>query len=278
MKDAESTRNLWAKLLSGGGPLSATPFAALAQMATSLMPLDAPAEAPDPASADPAGPVIDWTRLMQPSLDAWTGWADRLQGTALSWFKPASDHPMARLLDHPAAVVGGENSNARLSMHAALAYTDFVQSAMSHQRLQMQGWMEALRRFAAEFAPSGDGSAPAVVIKSFDDLVNHWGTIGESALQQHSRTDRFLASQADLLRKDMRYRVARRRVIEAASHACDIPTLTDLDEVSASLHALRKEVRAVRQMAESAAANAASFQDKPKAKSGAGTRRSQGAE
>jgi hypothetical protein len=281
MKDADSTRDLWATLLSGGDPLGATPFVGWLQLATSLMAADSPAEAPDPASPEPAGPVFDWTRLMQPSIDAWTGWADTLQGAALSWFKPASEHPMARLLGHPAAVVGGENSNARLSMQAALAYTDFVQSAMSHQRLQMQGWMEALRRFAAEFFPSVDESAPAVVIKSFDDLVNHWGTIGETALQQHSRTDGFLASQADLLRKDMRYRVARRRVIEAASHACDIPTLTDLDEMSASIHALRKEVRAVRQMAESAAAtvpaaNAASFQGKPKARSASATRHSQG--
>ena len=273
MKEAVATRNHWANLLSNSGPMNATPFAEWLRLATSMMATDAAGSGPD-RSMGRAGPfvpgeagTVDWAELMKPWMSAFAAITDNLQGSAFSWVKPAAaESPMARLLSHPAAVVGGENSNTQLSAHAVLAYVDFVQSAMSHQALQMQGWLTAMQQFAAEFIPTGDGQSPAVVIKTLDDLVAHWGTIGEAALQKHSRTDRFLQSQAELLRKDMRYRIARRRVTEAAARASDLPTLTDLDEALASIHDLRKELRAVRQLAESAAAKMAATASAPSSK------------
>ena len=48
------------------------------------------------------------------------------------------------------------------------------------------------------------------------------------------------------------YRVARRNVLEAVSRANDLPTLTDLDEAFAAIHALRRDLHQVRKLAEAA--------------------------
>jgi hypothetical protein len=264
MESADKTRKHWASLLAGNGPLHTLALGTWLGLAASALGGDSAAE-PAPIRAESSasasqhgaartapdnGETAGWLTAMAAVFDALTQAADNLQGTAWTWMTPRIDNPLARLMSHPAAVVGGENSAGRLSMQAAWAWADFMQSALAHQALQAQGWAKAYQRFAAEFLASEADEVQPVVVTSLDDLVTHWGTAGEATLQEHSRSERFLKSQADMLRKAMGYRILHRRMVEAASRANDLPTLTDLDEAFASIHAMRGEIRCLQRLVE----------------------------
>jgi hypothetical protein len=295
MDAIDDSRKQWASLLTGKGdfiPLALSTWLGLAASAlggdASARPSAPRQESPLSATQDSAmeacEPIVglDWVAALGPIFNAWTEAIDNLQGSAVSWFSPPSDNPLARVMSHPAAVVGNDSSPGRLSMQAGMALFDFMQVAATHQALQTQGWAKALQRFVAEFVPSEDGDAQPTMVTSVDQLLTHWGVVGEAALQEHSRSEKFLESQAQMLRKAMQYRVANRRVVEAAARANDLPTLTDLDEAFASIHALRREVREVRKLAEAAAAGgaaavASAAVSKAKAKAKAGARRTRSA-
>ena len=271
MDAIDDSRKQWASLLAGKGHLVPLALSTWLGLAASALGADAATppsatrhESPQAATQDGAResasePVgsVDWAAALGPIFNAWTEAIDNLQGSAVSWFSPPSENPSARVMSHPAAVVGSDSSPGRLSMQAGMALFDFMQGAATHQALQTQGWVKALQRFMAEFVPNEEGDAQPAVVTSLDQLLTHWGVVGEAALQEHSRSETFLQSQARLLRKAMKCRVASRRVVEAAARANDLPTLTDLDEAFASIHALRRELREVRKFAEGIASGAA---------------------
>jgi hypothetical protein len=266
MEPADETRKHWASLLAGNGPAGQALDWWLG-LAASAMENDPEGEEPSPMDTPLAA---GWPDTMGPVFRAWADAAERVQGSASSWFSPASENPLARALGHPAAVVGGGNSQSRLMLQAVVAAAELMQTTAAHQTLQSQGWMKAFQRFAADFFRNNDAGAKPVVVTSLDDLFSHWSTVGESALQEHSRGERFLESQAQMLRKSMRFRLAQRQVVEAAARANDLPTLTDLDEAFAAIHALRSEIRGLRRIVETAppAANAPVLHPKPRARSG----------
>jgi hypothetical protein len=270
MEAADDTRKHWASLLAGKGPLNALALGTWLGLAAAALGADtstagtadvhaaAPAAPRDPATEPPASSAssaetVNWAAALSPLFGAWTEALDTVQGSAWTWFTPLAESPLGRLLSHPAAVIGGEQSPGRLSLHAGLALVDFVQAAAAHQALQALGWAKAFQRFVADFGNADGGATAPVALASLDDLMTHWSVVGEAALQAHSRSEPFLRSQADMLRRAMGYRIAHRHMIEAASRANDLPTLTDLDEAFAAIHALRRELRGLRQLAEGTA-------------------------
>jgi polyhydroxyalkanoate synthase len=211
MEAPDDSRKQWASLLTGASNpalalanwiglaasvLSTGPSSWSTQQQATRSAMDDGMTESVPGSRD----TMAWAAALGPIVNAWTEALDNWQGAAPSWFSPAADSPLARLLNHPAAVVGSESSPGRLSMQAGLALVDFLQTAMAHQALQTQGWAKALQRFIAEFGATGAGEAQPMVVTSLDDLVTHWSTVGEAALQEHSRSEQFLQSQADCAR------------------------------------------------------------------------------
>lgn len=281
MEAADETRKHWASLLAGRDHLHTLALGTWLGLAALALGTEAPVAAtpakasaadvpsPDPeieAASQPRDTVRS-TSWLEPALKAWTQALDALQPSAWTPLSMPAENPVFRLLSHPAAVVGSETSPGRLSLEAGLALADFIQGAAAHQTLQSQGLIKALQRFAAEFTRHGDNP---VVVSSLDDLATHWGTVGEAALQEHSRSEAYLTSQAELLRKAMRYRVAQRRVLEAASRASDMPTLSDVDEAFASIHSLKAELRGLVRLVQATATTAA---DKPQTKPASSQRR-----
>ena len=168
-----------------------------------------PSSREDAASSDPgdAGATVgaNWASGFDSFFTRWIAAFDNLQGSPWAFFWAPSENPMARLMSHPAAAVGGEHSPGRLSAHAAAAMLEFWQAIAAHQALQAQGWAKALLRFGADFEPARSGIDDPVVVETFDDLIGHWGVVGEAALQEHMRSEPFLRSQAEVLRRAMRY-------------------------------------------------------------------------
>jgi hypothetical protein len=253
MDAADESRKQWASLLAGNGSLhdlALGPWLGLAASLAEATGQGSPTAVLERPSADAGG----WPAALGSLMGGWAQMLNDPQGLALGRFAASAANPLAAVLRHPAAAVAasGENSKDRLSMVAGLALTDFLQTASAHLALQMQGWFKALQRFAAEFAGAGDGEAPSVVVSSLDELMTYWGAVGEVALQEHSRSEQFLESQASLLRTSMAYRVARRRAMEAVARENDLPTLSDLDEAFAAIHELRREMRTLRQRVDAA--------------------------
>jgi hypothetical protein len=248
MKAADQTRNQWASLLAGRGDLYSSflgSWLGLAAQAVGTDPADAePREGKD--GVDPFNLFATMTQVME----AW-------QGLAQGWIAPQGENPLARWFGHPAAVVDTSHSPSRLMMESALAFAELLRRASEHEMLRMQGWATAMQKFAAEF--NSDAESP-VMVDSLDRLFTHWSVVGEAALQEHARSDAYLQSQADMLQKSMRFRIAQRRTIEAVSRSMDVPTLTDLDEAFASIHALKAETRRLRRLADSQAQTQAQLQ------------------
>lgn len=249
MQAADDTRKLWASLLQGEGFLPQGALSAWLSLAGQA----AGGEGSGMPQPGALPQMPDWATAMGPLLGTWSTALDSMQGAPWSMSSSTAGNPLARLLSHPASVVGGDQSSSRLSATAATALMDFMQASMNHQALQAQGWMTAMQRFASDFTAKGTGDdGPPVVLETFDQLLDHWGVIGEAALQEHMRGEAFLNSQAEILRTSMRYRIARRTAMEATARANDLPTLSDLDEAFSAIHDLRRELREVRQIAQKA--------------------------
>lgn len=268
MEATEETRKHWASLLARGGTASQGVLGGwlglAAQVMASMSPnAFQPGSLVDPTTpdaigkttTDPLTSMVDWRGLFAPLMSMWTGSMQVGPGATWPSFTPPTENPIERMLGHPALSTGDANSASRLSILASTAMFDLMQTSAAHQALQAQGWITAMQRFAAEFnRDAGDG--PPVVIESLDDLLKHWTTVGEATLQEHQRSDRFLQSQAEMLRKSMQLRIAQRKVVEAAARARDLPTLSDLDEAFSSIHDLRNEVRELRRELRSSQASA----------------------
>ena len=260
MKATDETRKQWESLLPARGDLHSMALGTwlgLAAMALGADPSQTgmpswhePRAATSPQASrtdsadvreeDDGRPQFNPFAAMTQSFEAW-------QRLAQAWFEPQGENPLARWFAHPAAVIDTGNSPTRLMMESGLAFGELLRRAFGHEVLRLQGWTTALQRFAEEF--NSDAESP-VVIDSLDGLFTHWSKVGEEALQKHSRSDAFLQSQADMLNKSMRFRLAQRRTIEAVSRSMDVPTLTDLDEAFAAIHALKAETRRLRRLVE----------------------------
>ena len=263
MNAAEETRKQWASLLAGRGDLQSVALQAWLRLAAQAVGADlSQSGIPDlhePRAAasghgSPAGDAgpreggngavpFNPLALMAQSLDAW-------QRLAQGWLEPQGENPLARWLGHPAVAVDTSNSPSTLMMESGLAFAELLRSAFSHETLRLQGWANALQKFAEEF--NSDAGTP-VIVDSLDRLFTHWSVVGEAAMQEHSRSEAYLQSQADMLQKSMRLRIAQRRTIEAVSRSIDVPTLSDLDEAFASIHALKAETRRLRRLVEAQA-------------------------
>jgi hypothetical protein len=226
MEAADETRKHWASLLAGRDQLHHATLG-------SWLDLAARALAWNPTAAAP----LDFS-----------------QGSLSNSFLSPMQDSMARLGSHPAAVMGGDASPARLPMEAGRSLNDFLQSVAAHQVLQSQGWLKAFQKISGEFMGPPKAGGRDLEVGSLDAFVTHCGAVGEAALQEHSRSEQFLDSQAKTLRTAMRFRSAQRRAMESAARAIDLPTLTDVDEAFEAIHSLRREVRELRRLTRTSAA------------------------
>ena len=84
-------------------------------------------------------------------------------------------------------------------------------------------------------------------ITSLREFVNAWSEATDGSLEAAFRAPRYAEAQAAMLAAAMRYRLRERDIVETALKMTDIPSRSELDETNRRVHALKREVRELRQ-------------------------------
>ncbi|WP_136443869.1 poly(R)-hydroxyalkanoic acid synthase subunit PhaE [Pacificoceanicola onchidii] len=133
------------------------------------------------------------------------------------------------------------------------------EASSAYRVVTAKAWMRAQQRFAKEA-----GADPASWGQDAGDHLKRWLDIANEELIATQRTGDFLDAQRKLLRAGVDYKLRERELVEAwcARHA--IPTRTEVDELHAQVHVLRRDMRRLKKAA--SFGKAQSKKPNPKAK------------
>ena len=119
---------------------------------------------------------------------------------------------------------------------------------LEHQAVVLEGWTTAAGRFAerlgeraAAAAAGGEASPPVLSQRAALDL---WVETANRALLEMQRSERYLESQAQLLKASTELRLAQQAVAEHYGRMFGLPTRTELDDVHRTVTELRRALRA----------------------------------
>jgi hypothetical protein len=132
------------------------------------------------------------------------------------------------------------------------SWTELRRRTFEHQRLVLDGWLKAGRRYIEELAGRvGADNKPLEPKRAFQV----WTEIANRELLALQRSDSFLRSQRELIRTSTELRLAQQELVEHFGKQYGFPTRTELDDVHRSLTEMRREMRRLRrQVADSNAA------------------------
>ena len=97
--------------------------------------------------------------------------------------------------------------------------------------------LEICRKFQARVAGSGQGADAA------GDALDIWNEVLDESLMAFNRSDAFADLQRRFVRALMACRTETRRVVERMAEQVDLPTRSEVDEISRRVHALERETR-----------------------------------
>lgn len=112
------------------------------------------------------------------------------------------------------------------------------ESSSEYRMVTAKAWMRAQQRFAKEV-----GADPASWAQDAGDHLKRWLDIANEELIATQRTNEFLIAQRKLLRAGVDYKLRERALIEAWCERHAIPTRSEVDELHAQVHALRRDMR-----------------------------------
>jgi polyhydroxyalkanoate synthase subunit PhaE len=133
------------------------------------------------------------------------------------------------------------------------AWMTLRRRGLEHQAVVLEGWTTAARRFADRLAElSSKGQPPPTQ----QDALNLWIGTANRALLEMQRSERYLDSQARLLKASTELRLAQQEVAEYHGQMFGLPTRTELDDVHRTVTELRRELRATQRRLRAAASAA----------------------
>ncbi|MEM7497748.1 MAG: poly(R)-hydroxyalkanoic acid synthase subunit PhaE [Pseudomonadota bacterium] len=135
----------------------------------------------------------------------------------------------------------------------------FAAALEQFRMIVAEGWLRAFRRFAESLAaddgapePPGPlaeatgSTAEARDAAAWDRLVAHWRRAADAEMARLQTSETYLAAQRDLLDAGLALRARLRARAERMAAFLGLPTRAELDDVHAELHALRREMRAMK--------------------------------
>jgi hypothetical protein len=168
-----------------------------------------------------------------------------------SWFVGAGglDSVIARLADGAqlADLWTVEREQARL----AQTWIALRRRVLEHNAVVLEAWLRAGRAFSQALADHMRRRGQAPAGRAILDL---WTSTANESLLETQRSEKFLESQAAMLRAGAELRLTQRRLAEQMAEQFDLPSRTELDDLHRTMTDLRREVRQLRaQMAAHAA-------------------------
>ncbi|MEM9762470.1 MAG: poly(R)-hydroxyalkanoic acid synthase subunit PhaE [Pseudomonadota bacterium] len=204
-----------------------------------------------------------WSRFLEALAEAHEARASSAGASPFDpagWMRGAGEGGMAdlwRWLEGPefADVLGEE----RRLIREGGEWIRFAAALEQFRMLVAEGWLRAFRRFAERLAaddgtpePPGPlaeatgSTAEARDAAAWDRLVAHWRHAADAEMARLQSSEAYLAAQRDLLDAGLALRASLRARAERMAAFLGLPTRAELDDVHAELHALRREMRAMK--------------------------------
>ena len=167
-------------------------------------------------------------------------WLEQLAGEGRSW------------LGLPA--FGFTREHQQRWQQLARAQLDYQQQARSYHELMTEAGQEAFRRFEDKLV---ERSAPGKQLGSVRALFDLWIDAAEEAYADVALSPRFRDAYGAMTDAQMRLRAAVQREVEQLTDALGIPTRTEVDAAHRKVAQLERELRRMRERADSPAAPSA---------------------
>lgn len=206
---------------------------------------------------DQAGRIDQAAELWRSYMEFWTtlssvlpAQAGAIEASTDSLVAPAAGAPAGRgleslvdrAIDSPGFALLWDWD--RKSLRSYGTWLEMRNAAAAHRALLDKAWKEAHGRFLAALArPAGEGG-PA--IDSWRKGLELWFETANQCLLETQRSDEFLQAQKRLLRSAMEYRLSLRELAEEFCEAHQIPGRGEIDDLSRTVHELRRELRALK--------------------------------
>jgi class III poly(R)-hydroxyalkanoic acid synthase PhaE subunit len=123
------------------------------------------------------------------------------------------------------------------------AWTELRRRTLEHQRIVLDAWMRAGRRYAEELAGHASADAKPLEPKQAFQL---WTEMANREFLEVQRGEAFLASQREMIRASTELRLAQQELVEHFGKQYGFPTRTELDDVHRTLTEMRREMRRMR--------------------------------
>ncbi len=206
-------------------------------------------------SAGAAGPA--WARA-EMLFDAWARFADAFaeaeaarQGGAgarpfdpMGWLRPEGGGGMADMLRW---LEGPDFAEDWTGLSAAIRGTrEWVAYLAAVEQIKAvagQAWIAAFRAFLERLSAE---ASQTLAEEGWQGVLRLWRETSGTALAELYRSPAFLIAMRDLLRAETALRAGMRARVETVAAGLGLPTRAELDDLSATVHALRREIRALR--------------------------------
>lgn len=119
------------------------------------------------------------------------------------------------------------------------AWLTLRRRSLEHTTIVLEAWLRAANEFADKLSsiPSEDRKA------TLKENLDSWVETANRALLETQHSDRFLQTQAELLKASTDLRFAQRELTEYYSQLFGFPTRTELDDVHRTVTELKRELR-----------------------------------
>lgn len=176
--------------------------------------------------------------------------SEMLSQTRLLW--DAWERSAGRLLETPS--MGYSREFTERVQRGFDAWIDYRRAVFEYGVVLQEAWASAGQAAVDMLRRRAEANTPITSVREF---VNAWSEATDGALESAFRAPRYADAQAAMLAAAMRYRVRERDLVETFLKMTDIPSRSELDETNRRLHALKREVRALRQAVAAGSAAAA---------------------
>ncbi|MDT8342883.1 MAG: poly(R)-hydroxyalkanoic acid synthase subunit PhaE [Thermohalobaculum sp.] len=192
-----------------------------------------------------------WTRFAEAFAAAH---ADRAAGPGASpldpagWLRPEGQGGMAdlwRWFEGPelADILREE----RTAIRATREWIAFSAALEQFRAVVAEGWMRAFKgfveRLSADLAAAREAKRPD---PDWHAMTALWREVADAEMARTHRSAAFLAAQRDLIEAQIAVRQTLRARIDRLAGFLGLPTRAELDDLHETVHALRRELRALR--------------------------------
>ena len=123
------------------------------------------------------------------------------------------------------------------------AWAEMRRRTHEHQRIVLDAWLRAGRRYAEELAGRATAGGKALEPKRAFQL---WAEVANRQFLETQRSEPFLLSQREIIRASSDLRLAQQELVEHFGKQYGFPTRTELDDVHRTLTDMRREMRRLR--------------------------------